>query len=423
MRIANNTILIRAVLFVAAFVAVCEPAFSQDQAATAAETSAESAAKGSVRSVASGALIRVALKERVNWAHVPKASVLEGELSLPLYAGERVLLPEGTAMRVIINSSEKVRAHAGFWRRTGQAIVRAFNPLEKSEAPQYQVTLKSAEIQLLSGEWAPLKASVVRAGSALIVGAQNKRRASGMDEVQTLKQTHRGKWKSGQILLLQSTSQIPIPVTQDVVAPPTDTSPASATARAYLLSGLSASESRKGDKFQAQLAEPVRLGDQVFGPGSVVEGTIVRSKAPRMLSRAGELHLRISTITAQNGEVLSVSGALSQAEADAEMRFILDEEGTLRGRKPGIKNGLADLGISYAVGKVSDDIAETPIRALGASMSDAAVANAARYVGLAGSLAFLVTRHGRDVRLPKYAEIEIDFGRVNKAATTSVPAL
>jgi hypothetical protein len=166
MRIANNTILIRAVLFVAAFVAVCEPAFSQDQAATAAETSAENAAKGSGRSVASGALIRVALKERVNWAHVPKASVLEGELSLPLYAGERVLLPEGTAMRVIINSSEKVRAHAGFWRRTGQAIVRAFNPLEKSEASQYQVTLKSAEIQLLSAKTNASRKVEVRANLA-----------------------------------------------------------------------------------------------------------------------------------------------------------------------------------------------------------------------------------------------------------------
>jgi hypothetical protein len=39
------------------------------------------------------------------------------------------------------------------------------------------------------------------------------------------------------------------------------------------------------------------------------------------------------------------------------------------------------------------------------------VANAARYFGLGASAVFLVTRHGRDVRLPQYSEIEVDFGR------------
>jgi len=52
------------------------------------------------------------------------------------------------------------------------------------------------------------------------------------------------------------------------------------------------------------------------------------------------------------------------------------------------------LSIAYAVGKVTDDIAETPIRAIGAAMSDAAVANAARYFGLGASAEFLVTRMG-----------------------------
>jgi hypothetical protein len=137
-----------------------------------------------------------------------------------------------------------------------------------------------------------------------------------------------------------------------------------------------------------------------------------------MLSRAGKLSVRVQRIVPQEGEPLRVSGSLSAAEADAQARFALDEEGTLHGRKPGIVNGLADLGYAYALGKVSDDIAETPIRAIGASMSNAAVANAARYVGLGTSVAFLLTRRGRDVSLPKYALIEFDLGRVPK----TVPA-
>jgi hypothetical protein len=52
-------------------------------------------------------------------------------------------------------------------------------------------------------------------------------------------------------------------------------------------------------------------------------------------------------------------------------------------------------------------------------MSDAAVANAARYFGLGASAAFLVTRHGRDVYLPRCSEIEIDFGRLGEQASSS----
>jgi len=133
-----------------------------------------------------------------------------------------------------------------------------------------------------------------------------------------------------------------------------------------------------------------------------------------MLSRAGRLYLRVDRIAPAKGEPLRVVGSLSAAEADASARFALDEEGTLHGRKPGFANGLVDLGYAYALGKISDDIAETPIRAIGASLSDATVANAARYVGLGTSLAFLITRHGRDVYLPKYALIKIDFGRVGE---------
>jgi hypothetical protein len=185
-------------------------------------------------------------------------------------------------------------------------------------------------------------------------------------------------------------------------------------ARAYLLIALRASLNHQGDTFRGQLAEPVRIDGRVFGPGTVVEGTVIRSIAPRMLSRAGNLYLRVERIVPPDGEPLRVDGTLSAAEADAQARFALDEEGTLHGRKPGVVNGLVDLGFAYAIGKVSDDISETPIRAIGASMSNAAVANAARYVGLGTALVFLLTRHGRDVYLPKYALIEIDLGRVSE---------
>jgi hypothetical protein len=188
---------------------------------------------------------------------------------------------------------------------------------------------------------------------------------------------------------------------------------------AFLLTQLSASQSRRDDAFQARLAEPVRVGDKLFEEGSVVEGTVSQSVRPRMLSRAGSLHLHIDRIASADGTSIGVEGTLGGVEAEAGAKYALDEEGGLRGLRPGVVNALVDLGISYVVGKVSDDLAETPIRAIGAAMSDAAVANAARYFGLGASIAFLITRHGRDVYLPRYSEIEIDFGRLTEQPSIS----
>jgi len=86
----------------------------------------------------------------------------------------------------------------------------------------------------------------------------------------------------------------------------------------------------------------------------------------------------------------------------------------LHGRKPGRLNGLVDLGYAYFLGSVSDDTSEAPLHAIGTSMSDAAVANAAQWVGLGASLTFLLTRTRR--YLPQHASMEIDLGRVRETA-------
>jgi hypothetical protein len=355
-------------------------------------------------------LLRVEFPGRKTWKHVERGAALEGRLSLPLYAGEHLIAPEGSTIRVTVNSTEKIRESLGFWRKTGHAIVRAFNPLETSRPAEYRVELSAADLLLSTGELLPLDARVLRASSAVIV--QPKAKSSQETGAALKKSEPRGT------LLLALRQQASVSVRADENAQPVIAEGKQRVARAYLLTAMRAALNHEGDTFRAQLAEPVRVAGRVFAPGSVVEGTIVRSVAPRMLSRAGRLYLRVDRIVPVEGESLRVSGSLSGAEADAQAKFALDEEGTLHGRKPGIKNGLVDLGYSYFLGKISDDISETPIRAIGASMSDAAVANAARYVGLGTSVAFLITRHGRDVYLPKYALIEIEFGRVSETASS-----
>lgn len=373
----------------------------------------DSPARSATLPLPSGMLIPVNLNVK-DWKHAKSGQVLEGHLSLPLYGSQQTIVPAGTTVRVTIESVERVRPNGGTWKTIGRGIVKAFNPLDKSASPQYHVKLRSAEIVGPEEVAVPMQAEVLLASTSLIVRPQEER---------SHKTTHSSASKKSNSREVHSRLLLRLeePIEWQGPAFSADSGEAQtaqgARGRAFLLDGLSASQTQEGDRFHAVLAEPVRLGGQTFDAGSVVEGSVMRRAPPRMLSRAGSLYLRVDRLTSQQ-QTIAVDGSLVAAESGTGTPPVLDEEGILHGRKPGVKNALVDLGIAYVVGKASDDIAETPIRAVGAAMSDAAVANAARYFGLAGSAIFLVTRHGRDVRLPQYAEIEIDFGRVNQAAST-----
>ena len=366
---------------------------------------------GPTAHVESETLVRAVFPGLKSWAHVGKGSKLEGRLSLPLYAGEEMVAPSDSVVRITVNSAEKIREPLGFWRKNGRAIARAFNPLETNHPAEYHVELGAADLLTPWGEVRPLEVRVLRASSGVMVQPKSGSLKSAG--------TERGKGKAGNILLMAWSRERSSSGTAGHGLAAVNAASEHRSGRAYMLTGLRASTNRQGDTFRAQLAEPVRIGGRLFAPGTAVEGTVVHRVPPRMLSRAGRLDLRVDRIVPTEGEPLRVGGSLSAAEADAQSRFALDEEGTLHGRKPGMLNGLVDIGYAYFVGKVSDDIAETPIRAIGAAMSDAAVASAARYVGLGSSLVFLITRHGRDVYIPQYSLIEIDFGRVNETSAAA----
>jgi hypothetical protein len=407
----SRTAFFRRALLTAAVFTILPRTLPAQERAVKEVRSAGPAPNVSVLHVESDSLLRVDFPGRKSWGHVEKGAVLEGRLSLPLYAGEHIAAAADSKIRVTVKSIKKIREDLGFWRRTGRTIVRAFNPLETSRPTEYHLELSAADLLLATGEMLPLDACVLRASSGVTVQPKAKSlQAPG---------TARVKSKASGTLLMALRREALLSFPAEPNLAPMTAASEQRMARAYLLTALRASLNHEGDTFRGQLAEPVAVAGRMLAPGTLVEGTVVRSVAPRMLSRAGKLYLRVDRIVPRDGEPLSVHGSLSAAEADAQARFALDQEGTLHGRKPGMINGLVDLGYAYALGKVSDDIAETPIRAIGASMSNAAVANAARYVGLGTSVAFLLTRHGRDVYLAKYSLIEFDLGRVSKAASTA----
>src|SRR5882724_2599409 len=69
------------------------------------ETRAVATAPGvSVLPVESDSLARVDFPGHKSWGHVEKGAVLEGRLTLPLYSGENIVAPAGSAIRVTVNS-------------------------------------------------------------------------------------------------------------------------------------------------------------------------------------------------------------------------------------------------------------------------------------------------------------------------------
>lgn len=390
---------------------LAQPGVSQDFGAKPATEAARQAAL-----IQKGTLMQVGLAKHVHWKHLAPNSVLEGRLILPVFAGNEIAIPEGTKVELTIESVKKVGSDSGKWREAGSAIVRAFNPLEKGRPAEYVIGLSKTELEMPQGN-VVVVATALRAGYAAMIKPKIGR-GSEVRGLHTTSENPSGSMKGRQTVMLQLDEGVLWPTSS---VPRLEAADGAGTrkARAFLLTPLSASRSKKDDVFQARLAEPVQLGDKLFEAGSLLEGRVSQSTRPRILSRAGSLNLRIDRITPSQGLSITASGTLGGIEASTIAKYVLDEEGRLRGLKPGVKNALVDLTIAYAIGKVADDLAETPIRAVGAAMSDAAVANAARYFGLGASAMFLVTRHGRDVYLPRYSAVEIDFGRYSEAASAT----
>jgi len=83
----------------------------------------------------------------------------------------------------------------------------------------------------------------------------------------------------------------------------------------------------------------------------------------------------------------------------------------MRGGKPGKARLLLNLGVGVALSKEADDGYQLITEALVSSATDASTAGTARLVGLAFSGLYVLIQHGRNVILPPYTTITIQFSR------------
>jgi hypothetical protein len=114
---------------------------------------------------------------------------------------------------------------------------------------------------------------------------------------------------------------------------------------------------------------------------------------------------------------MTVEAVVSQVDRDGRSKTTLDPEGDMHGGHAGKAWLLANIGVTAGLTKISDDTSQLIIEAISSTATDASTAGTARIAAAVVGGIFLLTRHGRDVVLPQYNEMEVTLSR-----PTTVPS-
>jgi hypothetical protein len=198
------------------------------------------------------------------------------------------------------------------------------------------------------------------------------------------------------------------PVPASRIVPSVDLPPLEGLRAELTLMSAVSSKLPSGSVLRARLEQPVvKDGQTVLPAGTLFEGHVETSRARRMM-RPGSLalifdHLLLPSDTNPiRADVISIDS--KSVRVDVEGRI----HPTLSKRRLAIQ-----LGSSFLVGKVADDLAEV-------AGGTAVGAGTARFIGMGTAAAFLMVQKGREVRLRQGDKIEIELGRTRPVLPNSI---
>jgi hypothetical protein len=374
--------------------------------------------------------LKVQLEAKWKSSSLKPGDIVEGKLCRNAYWGQKEVLPAGSRVRLIVHTVERrPREPNDHW----PWVIRAFTPRHE----RYP-TFRSAQVFLPGGKEVDLKVTFVSIRREVEMHVKPVKGDLNEQEVAEMAKADRAPkpiWAkparksknpvSGPVATLEaavsgadfSTAATGEPTRSSSV--PVDIT-AGTEARVVLLDGISASRSHTGETFHARLLEPISVDSAVALPaGSIFEGKVTISKRPRMLSRAGSLAVSFSSVTLPDGTSKRLEASLSGVDLDRRSHTKIDAEGQLHGDRPGTAWTLMNLAVTGGIAKVVDDGTQLAMEAIVAAATDASTAGISRIVSTCVSGVFLLTRHGRDVILPKFTEMEITFDRPLVLSTAS----
>jgi hypothetical protein len=372
----------------------------------------------------SGLYIKVSLAKPVAMSRLKPGDIVEGSLSRDVYSADRKVFPAESRVRLTVDHTEKrKRTPNDRW----PWVVKAFTPRHET----YPV-FKTATVAQGEGENS-LQVSLISVSRMREVRAMAKKNKSGEPAgaepgaVEVSKSNAKRPAAPTMVLEAFGIENVALPAegkSETASAQPDSAVPATLPAGTHckilLLGNVSASRSKPGELVEALLLEPVVLNSKVVLPaGSLFEGKVVKKTPPRWLSRAGSLYLTFTALTLPEGNRFPIAASLAGAELDERSHTRMDAEGRLHGERPGAAWMAINLGVSAGLSKEVDDGVQLAIEALVSTATDASTAGTARIVSSCVSGLYMATRHGRDVVLPRFTEIDISLDRpvaLNRAA-------
>jgi hypothetical protein len=373
--------------------------------------------------------LRVELNFRLKLSHLKPGNVVEGRLTNDVYSGDLELFSAGSRVRLDVEKlGRRRRVPSDHW----PWVVKIFTPRHEAY-PIFQ----SAHILLPDGAEANLPVSMLslrmEKDVRIRVGAKKKRKASSTKgTVGNNPPANPGVSHSQNSTGNMKTEKARLILTLESGAPSSEESrglqaenspPLRAPARPFtlgagtqvqvmLLTQVSASKNRAGDVFRARSVEPIWLNHRIVLPeGTLIEGKVQQRTPPRMLSRPGSLQLVFSRLVLPGGPPLPVEASITAAELDRRSHTRVSPEGKLQAAYPGKVWMLINLGTTGGIAKETDDGLQLIVEAIVSTATDASTAGVARIAGSCASGLFLLTRHGRDVVLPRFTQMTIMFDR------------
>ena len=162
---------------------------------------------------------------------------------------------------------------------------------------------------------------------------------------------------------------------------------------------LSTKTHRAGDSFSGVVSQPVQIGGRVIIPeGSVVRGTVARSKRAGRIRGRAEMDLRLEQLELPDGQVFDLVATLT--ELDESEKETLGEEGEIVGQGSK-KRDVATIGGGAGIGAAIGAIA---------GGGGKGAATGAGVGAAAGTAAVLLTR-GRDIKLERGSKLALQLDR------------
>jgi hypothetical protein len=357
-------------------------------------------------------VIWIAMEGRTQLKKTAEGTTLEGKLARNVYWRDTEVFPKGSTVRMVVDHIEL--------RKKGYAVDdRPF--LIHVFAPQHDVTVRFRSMNVLmpGGSDVPLRATFVALTQRAQLSAETENPAVKKEK----------KPLAPWILTLQvepegttfpalAASQAGNQSSSPAVCVDPCTLPDGTRMPVALLEGLSASKNRQGQAFRAVLLEPVLVGSTVAIPqGSILQGVLAKRIPPRRLYRPGMLNLLFNRLALPNGTAAMIAASPVAAEVDRGTHMTMDSEGKIHAQSPGTARFLLDFGVTGGISKVTDDTTQLIIEAISSTATDASTAGVGKFAAMGATAIFLLTRHGRDVILPPYTEMDVSLSRAVSLVT------